>query len=133
MALNFTVVVHVRQQFGDTDQDIGVFAGREKSFSFDCPSVSSGEYALMLFQSVGVGQEQVLQINGVPVFGGVPASPLSQAGNVLIINQGVLRNSGNVLRIASEGDEFVIDNVVVLYKTRQTGPVIGGGSLATER
>jgi hypothetical protein len=46
-------------------------------------------------------------------------------GNVLIINQGVLRDSGNTLRIASGGDEFVVDNVVVVYKTR-TGPVIVG-------
>jgi hypothetical protein len=43
---------------------------------------------------------------------------LGWVGNVLIINPGVLKSSGNVLRIASNGEEFVIDNVVVVYKTR---------------
>jgi hypothetical protein len=73
MALNFTIVVHVRHQFGVVDQDIGVFAGLEHSFPFDCPSVSS-DHALLLFQSLGVGQEQTLETNGVPVFGGVPVT-----------------------------------------------------------
>ena len=143
------------------DQDIGVFAGLEHSFPFDCPSVSS-DHALLLFQSLGVGQEQrgvdpdlglaglgvgqeqTLETNGVPVFGGVPvtdavrgvtagvppeygvpnhghqllAGSLGWVGNVLIINPCVLKSSGNVLRIASNGEEFVIDNVVVVYKTR---------------
>lgn len=143
MALNFTIVVHVRHQFGVVDQDIGVFAGLEHSFPFDCPSVSS-DHALLLFQSLGVGHEQTLETNGVPVFGGVPvtdavrgvtagvppeygvpnhghqllAGSLGWVGNVLIINPGVLKSSGNVLRIASNGEEFVIDNVVVVYKTR---------------
>lgn len=151
MAVSFTIVVHVRHQFGDTDQNIGVFAGLEQSFPFDCPSVSS-DHALLLFQSLGVGEEQTLEVNGVPVFGGVPATDvvrggtggpippfdvpshghqllagsLGWAGNVLIINQGVLKDSGNILRIASGGDEFVVDNVVVVYKTRATGPVVVG-------
>jgi hypothetical protein len=73
MALNFTIVVHVRHQFGVVDQDIGVFAGLEQSFPFDCPSVSS-DHALLLFQSLGVGHEQTLETNGVPVFGGVPVT-----------------------------------------------------------
>jgi hypothetical protein len=162
MGLDFTVVVNVRNQFGDNDLDIGVFAGREKSFTFDCPSVSSGR-ALLLFQSLGVGPGQTLEVNGEPVFGGVPAtdaitgstgstggpSPpfdipnhthsllfaitFGWVGNVLLISQGVLRDSGNVLRIASDGDNFVVDNVVVLYKSRTgvIGPVIDDASLAT--
>jgi hypothetical protein len=153
MALDFTIVVNVRHQFGDTDQNIGVFAGSESTFSFDCPSVSSDQ-ALLLFQSLNVSGEQVLEINGVLVFGGVPATDevigftgepqpansapfhshgvtafsLGWVGNVLIINPGVLRENGNTMRIASAGDKFfVIDNVIVLYKVRKTGPVIGGG------
>jgi hypothetical protein len=95
--------------------------------------------------------------NGVPVFGGVPstdavgggtggpspsvgvpshshpvfAATFGWVGNVLHIRQGVLRNSDNVLRIASEGNEFIIDNVVVVYKTRATGGVVGDASVAT--
>lgn len=156
MALDFTIVSHVRHQFGNTDVDIGVFAGREQTFSFDCPLVSS-DHALLLFQSSGVSHEQVLEVNGETVFGGVPQSDdtliavptpgpqgsehyhsvvpatlLGWVGNVLIINPGVLKDSGNVLRIASDGDAFVVDNVVVLYKTRRTGPVIGG-SVVTDQ
>jgi hypothetical protein len=149
MALSFTVVINVRHQFGDTDQNIGVFAGRSANFSFGCPSVSSDQ-ALLLFQSRGVGAEQVLEVNGVPVFGGIPetdvirgvtglasSSPvelqhnhsvsavsLGWAGNVMLINQGVLRDADNVLRIASQGDDFIVDNAVILFKTRRNGPVV---------
>lgn len=141
MALSFTIVVNVRQQFGDSDTGHGVFVGREKNFPFDCPSVSSDQ-ALLQFQSQTVTKEEILEINGVTVFGGVPitsdvegatsgpipggpnhrhlvsAASGGWVGNVLIINPGVLKDSGNVLRIASDGESFVIDNVVILYKTR---------------
>ncbi|MCW2849438.1 MAG: hypothetical protein JWR90_3412 [Marmoricola sp.] len=151
MSLNFTVVINVRHQFGDTDQDIGVFAGDSANFAFDCPSVSSDQ-ALLLFQSMGVRGEHVLEVNDVTVFGGIPETDLvlagagfqsggsdvpphthpvttlslGWAGQVMLINPGVLREQGNVLRIASRGDDFVVDNVVVVFKTRRTGPVIGG-------
>lgn len=152
MALDFTIVVNVRHQFGEEDHNMGVFAGNEATFEFDCPSVSSDQ-ALLLFQSFNVTGEQVLEVNDVLVFGEVPAtdqvlgvtgppsdiedvpshfhqvfaSVFGWVGNVLFINPGVLRDSGNVLRIASAGDKwFVIDNVIVLYKVRRTGPIIRG-------
>ncbi|MFI7545738.1 hypothetical protein [Actinoplanes sp. NPDC049599] len=153
MALEFAFVIHVRHQFGDDDQDIGVFAGREQTFAFDCP-LAGPDHALLLFQSLGVSREQTLEVNGVTVFGGVPVTdavfgvtglPLGGAsnhthpvqltsagwvGNVLIINPGVLRDRGNALRIASGGDEFVVDNAVVLYRTRSVG---AGGGVFTEQ
>jgi hypothetical protein len=52
MALDFTIVVNARGQFGDTNINFGNFVGREAGFSFDCPSVSS-DPALLLFQSFG--------------------------------------------------------------------------------
>jgi hypothetical protein len=152
MTLSFTVVMNGRHQFGDTDQDIGTFSGSSAEFSFDCPRVSSDQ-ALLLFQSTSVQGEQTLEVNGTTVFGGIPetdrvvagtgftsgppgfpqhshqilAFSLGWAGQVMIINPGVLRDANNVLRIASGGDEFVVDNVVVLFKTRTTDPVLGGG------
>ena len=152
MALSFTVVVNVRHQFGDTDQNIGVFSRRSADFSFDCPSVSPDQ-ALLLFQAMGVRGEQVLEVNGVPVFGGLPetdrvlgatgfangppgipqhthgfsAFSFGWAAQVMLINPGVLKDTGNVLRIASGGDDFVVDNVVVVFKTRRTGPIVVGG------
>ena len=135
MALNFTIAVKARQQFGDTNINNGVFVGREKSYPFDCPSISSDQ-ALLLFQSFGAGTEQTLEINDVPVLGGVPATGPGWVGNVLIINQGVLEDSGNSLRIASDGNNFVIDNVVVVYKTRRPAhaartSVLGAAGAAT--
>lgn len=140
MPLDMTFVVHVRAQFGDDDIDVGVFVGREKSWSFDCPAVAAG-HALLLFQSAGVFREQTLQINGVNVYGGIPDTlalnfttpPLQGgvpphihsltgvgvgwSGNVLIINSGTLKATDNILRVASDGANFIIDNVVVLYRT----------------
>lgn len=151
MALDFTIVINVRQQFGDDDQNIGVFAGRRKEFRFDCPNVSSDQ-AFLLFQSSGVSNEQVAEINGVAVFGGVPETdaivvfttgfptgfdvpshdhPMRAisggwTGNVMLIQAGVLRSSGNVLVVRSSGDEFVIDNLVVVYKVRG-GQILDAG------
>lgn len=141
MAVDFTIVVHVRHQFGNVDQNIGVYAGLFKHWKFDCPGVSS-EYALLFFQSSGVEAEQKIEVNRVAVPGGVPndlvvgetggplgnvpfhthslgATLLGWAGNVLIIPRGVLKSQANDLRISSSGYEFLIDNVVVAFKTKR--------------
>jgi hypothetical protein len=148
--MNYTVIVEVRQQFGDQDLDIGVFAGQQKSFAFDCPNVDRGQTAVLVFQGQRVGREQTLQVNGVDVSGGIPPGPLAAgftepAGStastahrhafsgpsfgwsayVMLVRPNVLREAGNVLRVASqESTEFVIDNVAVFFKTRFPGPVI---------
>jgi hypothetical protein len=101
-ALNFTIVVHVRHQFGAVDQDIGVFAGLEHSFPFDCPSVSS-DHALLLFQSLGVGQEQTLETNGVPVFGGVPATDVVRGVTAGVPPEFGVPNHGHQLLAGSLG------------------------------
>ena len=150
MPLDFSIIVHVRHQFGREDLDVGVFAGAEASFAFDCPGVDASQHALLLFQSFGVGNQQLLEVNGTAVFGGVPgggsiaertgtsgdgghthriASSEGWNGSVMIVNQGVLRDTGNVLRIRGPFEEFVVDNVVVLYKTRGRGIVADVGDV----
>lgn len=136
MASNFTVILFQRQHFGNTPgtfDDIEpnvTFVGPTKSFSFDCPSVDPSETAFLTFQSRDVDhQSNVFQVNGVDVFGGLPASPARNAwtGNILLVEpRHRLRATGNLLHIESrnargEGgndiDDFIIDNVVIVYKT----------------
>ena len=158
MALDFTVVINVRQRFGDTEaDDVGLemeapFVGAQKDYSFRCPQVDPAESALLVYQSQGVNVRQAMTINGPEIFGGIPPSidfgaiPSSgtfpgQAfvramwvGNIMLVHQGVLREE-NTLRIqaGSSGngnlDNFIIDNLVVLFKTRRQGPVIGLGEV----
>jgi hypothetical protein len=135
MATNFTVILFQRQHFGNepgTFDDIEPnvpFAGSTKDFSFDCPGVDAGETAFLMFQSRDVDhQRNILQINGVDVFGGLPASPARDAwnGNILLIEpHHQLRATANVLHVESRNssgggggdiDDFIIDNVVIVYK-----------------
>lgn len=62
MALDFTVIIHVRQRFGDNEledlNDIGLetnapFVGQQKDFEFRCPNVDPSQRAILLFQSQG--------------------------------------------------------------------------------
>jgi hypothetical protein len=148
MALDFTVVITVRQRFGDSDEDdvgqetIAPFVGAEKSYDFRCPNVDSRQQAILLFQCMGANIQNNLEINGQQIFGGIPSSVegitipdpavlLFRAqwnGNIMLIHEGVLREN-NVLRIqAAELDDgldnFIIDNLVVVFKTR---PAVVGG------
>jgi hypothetical protein len=142
MALDFTVVITVRQRFGDNDiEDVGLeteapFVGSQKDFEFHCPNVDSRQQAVLLFQCMGTNAQQSMEINGQQIFGGIPAAfdflttPTQEIrtraewnGNVMLIQPGVLREN-NVLRIRagelSNGnlDDFIIDNLVVMFKTR---------------
>jgi hypothetical protein len=136
MATDFTVILFQRQQFGDepgTFNDVEPtvpFVGRQKDFSFDCPNVDPRQTAFLVFQSRDVDhQRNVFQVNGVGVFGGLPVSPSRDTwnGNILLIEpQHQLRPTGNVLHVESRSsngggggdiDDFIIDNVVISYKT----------------
>ena len=136
MATNFTVILFQRQHFGNepgTFNDIEPnvpFAGSTKDFSFDCPGVNPSETAFLMFQSRDVDhQKNIFQVNGVDVFGGLPASPSRDAwnGNILLIeSHHQLRATGNVLHVESRNssggsgddiDDFIVDNVVIVYKT----------------
>jgi hypothetical protein len=88
MPVDFTVVITVRQRFGDQKEDridslsqreFGLeasapFVGAEKDFPFQCPGVDRSQPAILLFQSMGVTKAQVLEINGQVIHGGIPVS-----------------------------------------------------------
>jgi hypothetical protein len=124
METNFTVILFSRQHFGngpggfDDIEPSVQFVGPTKDFSFNCPSVEPAETAVLMFQSRDVDhQRNVFRVNGVDVFGGLPA------GNVLHLES---RNSSG--GGGGSIDDFIIDNVVIMYKTRGglTQPVLAG-------
>jgi len=112
----------------------GAFVGSNNSYRFLCPNVDPRQEAVLLFQTLGVSHDRnFIAINstgatGQPeVFGGIPVSrsDVDWNGNVMLIRPGVLAEN-NILRLgarASNGsllgdiDDFVIDNVVVFFKT----------------
>jgi len=87
MAVDFTVIQAVPQRFGDATPDRSeglveteaAFIGKSKDFPFSCSNVLSGEWAVLNFRSRGVsavtdfglGNANILQINGVDVPGGM--------------------------------------------------------------
>ena len=164
MALDFTIVTDVRQRFGDYARDekgapdarpSGMEAdtaiGLDKSFAFRCPSVDRRQFAILLFQTLGVAVRQGLEINGQTIFGGIAPSldpaarilgPRAESpedrttlgtwnGHVMLIHPGVLQEN-NILRIraadatAANIDDFLVDNVVVVFKTAQQANRSGG-------
>ena len=136
MGNSFTVVQYQRQHFGnqpgsfnDIEPDVP-FVGAAKEYAFDCPQVDPAETAILLFQSRDVSHSRnILQINGTPVYGGLPVSPSRDTwnGNVLLVEpRHQLRATGNVLRVEARNpsggtggdiDDFIVDNLVVQYKT----------------
>jgi hypothetical protein len=132
--LEFTVIFFSRQHFGDNpnQSDIpGTFVGQAKDYSFDCPKLVAGETAFLLFQSMAVVHpDNVFEINGVGVWGGLPQNlPLAWFFNVLLVEpHHHLRTTGNVLHVesrpyvGSEGklNDFVLDNMIIGYKALAT-------------
>ncbi|MGA9524602.1 MAG: hypothetical protein WBV82_24305 [Myxococcaceae bacterium] len=137
MATSFTAILFQRQHFGNdpgTFDDVEPnvpFAGPSKSFSFNCPGVDSSETAFIVFQARDVDHSRnVLQINGIDVFGGLPPSPARDAWNANILLVEVhhqLKETGNVLHVESRTsngsasgdiDDFIVDNIVIVYKVR---------------
>ena len=141
MATNYTVVLFSRQHIGneagvfnDVEPNV-VFVGRAKDFPFDCPGINTAEAAVLMFQSRDVDhQRNILRVNGVDVFGGLPASPARDEwnGNILLVERHhQLKATGNVLSVEarrSDGgstgdvDDFILDNVVIMYKTLDLVP-----------
>jgi hypothetical protein len=136
MSADFTVVTPVRQGFGNEPDYLRSiepsvpFVGPTKDFIFPCPNVNPNEPAVLMFQSRDVDSTQNrITINTVAVEGGIPVSPNKDTwnGNVMTIAAGVLLASGNRLHIEARNtsgggggdiDDFILDNVVVMYKTR---------------
>jgi hypothetical protein len=129
--MNYMVIDPVRQHFGNEPDFLpGQFVGQQKDFPFDCPSIDRSQAAVLMFQSLHVSNTRnVFEINGQTVFGDLPTTADDRdawAGQVLLVSPNVLRATGNVLHVESRTDsgstsgdidDFVIDNVVVFYKT----------------
>jgi hypothetical protein len=153
MAVDYTVIMSVRQRFGDNTKEDGMnlieteapFVGQAKDFPFSCPNVARSQPAILQFESLGVSFRGTLQINGTAIFGGLTAGPGSLVSPVgggltptwkthtLIVHENVLLDQ-NTLHVEATAttdgniDDFIIDNVVLWFKTRGTGPVgpVGG-------
>lgn len=123
-----SIVLEVRQHFGNEPGSLpGEFVGRSKTFAFACPRVDAARPGILLFQASDVSHDRnLLTINGHAVAGDVPrtAGGAAWAGQLLLIPPGVLRPADNTLHIESRNssgttsgdiDDFVIDNVTVLY------------------
>jgi hypothetical protein len=152
MAVDYTVVMGVRQRFGDNTKEVGLnlieteapFVGQAKDFPFSCPNVDRSKPAILQFESLGVSFRGILQVNGTTIFGGLTAGPgvlNSPVGggltptwktHHLIVHENVLldENVLHVEAVATQGgniDDFILDNIALFFKTRTTGPVVPGG------
>jgi hypothetical protein len=147
MPSDFTVIQSVRQRFGDEFPEQAAvekqapFVGASKDFPFACPGVNRTAEAVLQFESRGAQAgyyderpRNIIRINGVDIPGGITPGPHSTTSGVqmghwkshtLTVPANVLGEQ-NVLHIEAittltpreELDNFVIDNIVVFYKTR---------------
>jgi hypothetical protein len=150
MAVDYTVIVAVRQRFGDAtysfetsdEQELEApHIGFAKEFAFSCPSVDPGQIAVLHFESFGVStSDNLLYVNGVPVPGGIKRGTLTGVditerssrsfgfsfwkAHSLLVEANVLKEENTLyiesvkLRDTDTLDNFIIDNVVIFFKTR---------------
>lgn len=152
MTMDYTVIEQVRQRFAPSptvshDDYLanadGPWAGMSKTFHFDCPNITTGDQtAVLQFATVHVGGERgfnpptpVLRVNGQDVPGGFQGPGPYWRTQTLLVPQFWLKEHGNTLYIAAIDadppygtpvDIFVIDNIVLFYKTHASGT--GGGA-----
>jgi hypothetical protein len=132
--------------------------GLERSFQFLCPNVDPRESAILLFQAQGVTERvHTFELNGQAIFGGIPTSVESDhskrqsgprsvdmnafwSGTIALINPGMLREANSLLIRVKEFsysgaiiDDFIIDNMVMLFKTRAGRPYFPGDVLDPSR
>lgn len=134
MATDLTVIQPVRQHFGNNsnlfqdEEPSAPFVGASRDYSFDCPGVDPSVPAVLMFQSFEVNfRSNIMTINGNTIFGGIPVSTGREwNGNVMLITPNRLQETGNTLHIEARNlnggtggnlDDFILDNIVVLYKT----------------
>jgi hypothetical protein len=72
VALDFTTVINVRNQFGDDDEDIGVFAGTHKEWTFKMAEARHSD-------SYGLLMTPIMALLMTPGRGVLPASVGSSA------------------------------------------------------
>ena len=137
--MDFTLITPTALQFGNVDSPAlpGVFVGASKEFAFDCPGVDPAQHAVLMYQVANARAFNGMTINGAVVPNAVPnttTDTMAFNASVVLVSPNTLRPGGNVLRIQAaiepappplpgqppqspSLDEFVIDNVVLMYKT----------------
>lgn len=137
MPSDYSVILYQRQHFGN---DRGVFnnvapsvpfVGPTKDYRFDCPNIDASQTGFITFQSLSVEfLNNVIKINGVDVYGGIPTEQAAQSWNanvLLVESRHNLRSRGNELHIEARNefggggsnlDDFILDNIIITYKTQ---------------
>ncbi|PWF82819.1 hypothetical protein [Kocuria rosea] len=127
--MDYTVIIKASVHFGDEASSLsGYFVGNSEDFDFDCPGIDPSQEAVITFQARQVDSaKNVFRINDNVVYGGLPRTAAQGwSAQTLLVNPGALKARGNVLHIESRTadgrtdgdiDDFVIDNLVLFYKT----------------
>jgi hypothetical protein len=137
MGSDFSVILHQTAHLGNEPGVFGTAPFKGPTFDsppFSCPNVDPSQRAVLMFQTRSVhAARNVIRINGSDLFGGIPVSTTGSAespiwnGNVLLVEANVLKESGNVLHLEARNvsgggggniEDFLIDNAVILFKTR---------------
>ncbi len=103
---------------------------------FDCPDVDPNETAVLLYNSYDVtSPRDRFEINGKQLYGGLyeaPGGHIWASHELLVEPEFNLKATGNVLHVesrtrgghtAGDIDDFVLDNIVIMYKVRRSPPV----------
>jgi hypothetical protein len=142
MGINYSVILYQRQHFGDEQGSLFPnvpFVGKTKDYTFDCPDVDPSETAVLLYNSYDVtSPRDRFELNNTQLFGGLYKGPGANtwASHELLVEPDFkLKATGNVLHVESltagghtggDIDDFVLDNIVIMYKTTESRPVPQG-------
>jgi hypothetical protein len=145
VATEFVVIDSVRQHFGLAKDTLipGVpFKGAKFDYPFQCQNVDASSPAVLMFEAYHADNDaNSMKVNGSAIAGGIPADHTGDArgwsSHTVLIGANVLKNGNNALHVEvalnNQGEakaDFIIDNVVLLYKTK-TGtatPFPGGNT-----
>jgi hypothetical protein len=116
---------------------------------FESLGVTAGRYWVLSPNVSGPDNRDILQINGVSIPGAITPSDANDEGPILehfwnfqslLVPANVLYEEGNVLHIESapipisggyRPDNFIIDNIVLFFKTLVKGRFVAGQDLAS--
>jgi len=146
MPSDFTVIQAVRNRFGEGPgfpfEKQAPKVGVSKSYRFSCSNVDPRQMAILQFETIGVWKglldqsRDILQINGVDIPGSITpgGSFTTWRTHSLVVPANVLKEQNTLyieaISYAPSGpfyapDQFIVDNIIVHYKTR-TSPVGSG-------
>ena len=129
--MDYTVIAASRNHLGDQADELpGTFVGKATNLTFDCPGVDPAQPAVLTFQALSVGSElNVFTVNDKPISGGLPKTTGdggAWSAQSMLVGPNTLKPRGNLLHLearttsgsaAGNIDDFVVDNLVVFYKT----------------